>query len=190
MGLPEKEIPLNPFASVLFAVSLLLAAAPAHAIVFERADIHQGQIVAGFGYNGAGGLLVGGSYGVTPNVSVGGAFFQNFGPSVAATLKLGETPFGLSYGVTVGYVTIGLSTPNPTTGLAFARHAGVGIPFAARLGGPDSPLMVRGNLVKFFYPLEGGTPDAEWMNTEIAYRWGALEFKTGTRSPIGIRLVF
>lgn len=181
---------MQRLAPVLLAASLLLTAAPARAILYERADIHQGQSVIGVGWNDGYGVIVGGSYGLTPNLSIGGMVSQNTRPSVVGTLKIGETPFGLSYGVSIGYVEVGLSTPHPTTGLSYGRFAGMGLPFAARLGGPDSPLMVRGDLVRVHYPLSGETTGIEWMNIEIAYRWGMLELKTGTRSPIGLRLVF
>lgn len=175
---------------VLLAASLLLPTAPAHALLYERADMHPGQSVVGIGWNDGYGVIVGGSYGLTPTLSVGAMVSQHTRPSVVGTLKLGETPFGLSYGVSIGYVEVGLSTPHPATGLTVGRFAGAGLPFAARLGGPDSPLMLRGDLVRVHYPLSGETAGIEWMNVEIAYRWGILELKTGTRSPLGIRFVF
>lgn len=181
---------MKPIASGLLAASLLLAATPAQAMLFERADLHQGQVILGFGGNEDSGLMLGGSVGVTPSLSLGAVFSQKTGPSVAGTWKLGETAFGLSYGVTLGYFTRGLSTPDATTGLRELRYAGVGIPFAARLGGKESPFILRGDLMRFFYPIAGGSPDMDWMPTEIAYRWGAFELKTGTRSPIGIRVIF
>lgn len=174
----------------LFAASFWWTAAPAQALLFERADIHQGQSVVGVGWNDGYGVIVGASYGLTPTLSLGAMVSQNTRPSVVGTLKLGETPFGLSYGVSLGYVEVGYSAPQPTTGLTYGRYAGVAIPFAARLGGPESPLMLRGDLVRAHVPLGGESPGFEWMNVDIAYRWGVVEFKTGTRSPIGFRLVF
>lgn len=181
---------MTRIAVAFVTVAIALIAGPAHALLFERADLHRGQGVLGFGWNDDAGLMVGGSYGVTSTLSVGAVVAQHTEPSVVGTLKLGETPFGLSYGITFGYVTTGRSTPDPATGLRYERHAGMGVPFAARLGGPESPFILRGDLMRFFYPIAGGTPDLDWMHTEIAYRWGALELKTGTRSPLGIRLIF
>jgi len=181
---------MKPIAALPLAASVLLAATPAQALLFERSDIHQGQAILGFGWNDDAGLMLGGSYGVTPALSLGAVVAQNTGPSVVGTWKLGETAFGLSYGVTLGYITRGLETPDSTTGLREVRYAGVGIPFAARLGGEDSPFILRGDLMRFFYPLAGGSPDMDWMPVEIAYRWGAFELKTGTRSPIGVRVIF
>lgn len=181
---------MTRIAAGLVALAIALTASPAQALLFERADLHRGQGVLGFGWNGGAGLMVGGSYALTPTLSLGAVVAQHTEPSVVGTVKLGETPFGLSYGVTFGYVTTGLSTPNPATGLRFERYAGVGIPFAAQLGGPESPFVLRGDLMRVFIPLAGGTPDLDWMHTEIAYRWGAFELKTGTRSPLGIRWIF
>lgn len=181
---------MKRFTPVLLAASFLLAASPAQALLYERADMQPGQSVVGIGWNDGYGVIVGGSYGLTSHLSVGAMVSQNTRPSLVGTLKIGETPFGLSYGVSVGYVEVGFSTSDPTTGLNYGRYAGVGIPFAARLGGPGSPLMLRGDLVRVHVPIAGGSPGLDWMNTEIAYRWGVLELKTGTRSPIGFRLVF